>query len=116
VGIEMRSLSAAESQTLHQTLQGLLLMVSMSAQQDPDVAALLQGLTIGQSAETVNASLRVPGALLKRMADKRARQASGTAAAWETQPAPRPSLPRQGVIRIEGLDNGPVVVESQPQQ
>lgn len=117
VGIEMRSLSAAESQSLHQTLQGLLLMMSMSAQKDPDMAALLQGLTIGQSAQTVNASLRVPGYLLKRMAEKRAqRAANDTAPAWQMQPATRPSQPRQGIIRIEGLDGGPVVVESAPQQ
>lgn len=117
VGIEMRSLSAAESQTLHQTLQGLLLMMSMSAQQDPDTAALLQGLTIGQSAQTVNASLRVPSSLIKRIAEKRTRQAtSGAAAAWQMQPAPRPLQPRQGVIRIEGLEDGPVVVESEPRR
>jgi hypothetical protein len=115
VGIEMRSLSAAESQTLHQTLQGLMMVMSMSAQQDPDTAALLQGLTVGQSDRTLSASLRVPGQLLKRMVEKRVQQAtSNTAAAWPTQPAPR--QPRQGVIRIEGLDNGPVVVESAPKQ
>jgi hypothetical protein len=117
VGIEMRSMSAAESRSLHQTLQGLLLMMSMSAQQDPDTAALLQGLTIGQSAQTVNASLRVPAYLIKRIAEKRAQQAANdTAAAWQMQPAPRPRQPRQGIIRIEGLDGGPVVVESEPQQ
>jgi hypothetical protein len=120
VGIEMHSLSAAESQTLHQTLQGLMLIMSMSAQQDPDAAELLQGLTIGQSAQTISASLRVPGYLLKRMVEKRAGQATnGTAAAWPvapSQPAPRPPQPRQGIIRIEGLDNGPRVVESDPQR
>ena len=119
VGIEMRSMSAAESVTLHQSLQGLLMMMSMSAQQDPDTAEVLRGLTISQSAQTVNASLRVPGYLLKRMADKRAQQAANDTAAWQmtpSQPAPRPRQPRQGVIRIEGLDNGPVVVESEPQR
>jgi len=114
VGLELRSMSAAESAALHQSLQGLLMVMSMSAQQDPDTAELLRGLTIGQSAQTVNASLRVPGYLLKRMAEKRARQATpNTAAAWQTEPSPRPRQPRQGVIRIEGLDNGPVVVESE---
>jgi hypothetical protein len=117
VGIEMRSLSAAESQTLHQTLQGLLLLMSMSAQQDPDAAALLQGLTISQSDRTVNASLRAPADLLKRMAEKRARQATiGAASAWQMEPATRPREPRQGIIRIEGLDNGPVVVDSEPRR
>jgi hypothetical protein len=120
VGLELRSMSAAEAAQLHQSLQGLLMMMSMSPQQDPDTAELLRGLTIGQSAQTVNASLRVPGYLLKRMAEKRARQVSdGTAAAWQmepSRPAPRPRQQRQGVIRIEGLDNGPVVVESQPQR
>ncbi len=120
VGLELRSISAAESLQLHQSLQGLLMMVSMRAQQDPDTAALLQGLTIAQSARTVNASLRVPGYLLKRMAEKRSRQATpDTAAAWQTepsQPTPRPRQPRQGIIRIDGLENGPVVVESEPQR
>jgi hypothetical protein len=96
------------------------MIMSMSAQQDPDTAELLRGLTIGQSAQTVNASLRVPGYLLKRMAEKRAQRATNdTAAAWPmapSQPAPRPRQPRQGIIRIEGLDNGPVVVESAPQR
>jgi len=117
VGVEMRSMSAGESSQLHQTLQGLLLMMSMSAQQDPDTAALLQGLTITQSAQTVNASLRVPSYLLKRIAEKRAQQAtSDVETAWQVEPAPRPRQPRQGVIRIEGLDGGPVVVESEPQR
>lgn len=116
VGIEMRSMSAAESTQLHQSLQGLLMMMSMSAQQDPDTAALLQGLTIGQSAQTVSASLRVPGYLLKRMAEKRAQQTTETGFDWQAQPAPRPRQPRQGIIRIEGLDGGPVVIESEPQQ
>lgn len=117
VGIEMRSMSAAESLALHQSLQGLLMMMSMNAQQDPDTAELLRGLTIGQSAQTVNASLRVPGYLLKRMAEKRAKQAAqDTAAAWQMEPTPRPRQPRQGIIRIEGLDDGPVVVESEPRQ
>lgn len=116
VGVEMRSMSAAESQALHQSLQGLLMMMSMSAEQDPDRAALLQGLTIGQSAQTVNASLRVPGHVLQRMAEKGVQQAtSNTAPAAQMQPAPRPPQPRQGIIRIEGLDGGPVVVESEPQ-
>jgi len=119
VGLELRSMSAAESVTLHQALQGLLMMVSMNGQQDPDTAELLRGFTIGQSAQTVNASLRVPGYLLKRMADKRALQVgSGTTAAVQieqSQPAPRPRQPRRGIIRIEGLDGGPVVVESEPQ-
>jgi len=117
VGLELRSMSPAESTELHQSLQGLLIMMSMSAQQDPDTAALLQGLTIGQSAQTVNASLRVPGYLLKRMAEKRAQQATTeTGFDWHAQPAPRPRQPRQGIIRIEGLEGGPVVVESEPQQ
>lgn len=118
VGLELRSMSAAESTELHQSLQGLLMMMSMSAQQDPDTAALLQGLTIGQSAQTVSASLRVPGYLLKRMAEKRIQQATAeTGFDWQAaQPAPRPRQPRQGIIRIEGLEGGPVVVESEPQQ
>jgi hypothetical protein len=120
VALELRSMSPEESTALHQSLQGLLMMMSMSAQQDPDTAALLQGLTIGQSAQTVNASLRVPSYLLQRMAEKRAQQATqDTAAAWQmepSQPAPRPRQQRQGIIRIQGLDDGPVVVESEPRR
>ncbi|MDA0204906.1 MAG: hypothetical protein O3A53_03910 [Acidobacteria bacterium] len=119
VGLELRSMSAAESVALHQSLQGLLMMVTMNAQQDPDTAELLRGFTIGQSAQTVNATLRVPGYLLKRMAEKRSQAGSGAAAAVQmepSQPTPRPRQPRQGIIRIEGLDSGPVVVESEPQQ
>src|SRR5690606_26897599 len=112
VGIEMRSMSAEDSTALHQSLQGLLLMMSMSAQQDPDTAALLQGLTLGQSAQTVNASLRVPAHLIKRMAEKRTQQATTeTGFDWQAQPAPRQRQQRQGIIRIDGLDGGPVVVE-----
>lgn len=118
VGIEMRSLSAAESQTLHQTIQGLMLMMSMTAQQDPDVAALLQGLTLNQSEQTINASLRVPGYLLKRMAEKGSKRAAFNepAPGRQIQPVPPQSQPRQGVIRIQGLENGPIVVDSEPRR
>jgi hypothetical protein len=120
VGLELRSMSGPESAALHQSLQGLVMMMSMNAQQDPDTAELLHGLKISQSGRTVSASLDVPGYLLERMAEKRSQQAADeSTTGWQvepSQPASRPRQPRQGVIRIDGLDGGPVVVESEPQQ
>lgn len=117
VGMELRSFTPADSVALHQTLQGLLMMFSASAQSDPDTAQLLQGLSIHQSAQSVTAALHVPGSLLQRMAAKNAASV-GIAADTTSTPAertPKPQQPRQGIIRIEGLDGGPVVIESEQQ-
>lgn len=118
MAMELRSLSNAESVTLYQTLQGLLMMFSASAEQDPDAAEFFRNLKVEQGAETVTASLRLPGHVLQRMA---ANKLSGTGtAAVSSMDAPSPApvqrqRPRSGVIRINGLEGGPVEVQSQPQ-
>jgi hypothetical protein len=115
MGMEFRSSSNAESVTLYQTLQGLLMMFSASADQDPDAAEFFRSLKVEQGAQTVTASLRLPGHVLQRMAEKQMMATSGTVdvSSDVEQPAPRRQRPRQGIIRINGLEGGPIEVESQ---
>jgi hypothetical protein len=118
MAMELRSLSNAESVTLYQTLQGLLMMFSASAEQDPDAAEFFRNLKIEQGAETVTASLRLPGHVLQRMAANKLGSASTVSvSSVDEQPTtpPRRQRPRSGVIRINGLEGGPVEVQSQPQ-
>ncbi len=114
LGMELRSLTNQESITLYRTLQGLLMMVSASAQQDPDAAEFFRSLKIEQGARTVTASLRLPGHVLKRMAEKRMQPSETVGVSAAVEPtAPQPQRQRQGIIRINGLDGGPIEVESQ---
>lgn len=90
------------------------MMVSASAQQDPDAAEFFRSLKIEQGARTVTASLRLPGHVLKRMAEKRMQPSETVSVGAAVEPtAPQPQRQRQGIIRINGLDGGPVEVESQ---
>ena len=91
------------------------MMVSASARQDPDAAEFFRSLKIEQGAQTVTASLRLPGHVLKRMAEKRMQPSETVGVSAAVEPtASQPQRQRQGIIRIYGLEDGPVEVDSQP--
>ena len=92
-----------------------------AVQDDPLLVARMRDKILTMLAARTSKELTSPLGRedFRKKAQFAAQQAANDTAAWQmtpSQPAPRPRQPRQGVIRIEGLDNGPVVVESEPQR
>lgn len=115
LGLEVRSTSEDEARKLYDMAQGLLMMATAGAGDDPQAAQFLQRLNLGHAGRNLTATLRVPADELRQaMASRMSQSGSGVAPAVSAGPAPEPDKPRQGVIRIHGLEDDAVEVESQP--
>lgn len=113
-GLELRAVDSAKAQQLYEMAQGLLLLASAGQQQNPEAAELLRSLSLEHNGSSVVASLRVPEERLAQAIRSGVTAQSEVAHSSSGAVAPHssPPQPKQGVIRVYGLEEEAVEFKS----
>ncbi len=118
LALELRAVDAAKAKELYDMAQGLLLLASAGQEQNPEAAELLRSLNLAHAGSSITASLRVPEASFAQAVSSGMASQTATSSATSDAAPTRPAQPkpREGVIRIYGLEDDAVEFESQQNQ